>query len=59
MSAGHAHAFDLLAPISGDVEDAAPLAIQVGAEDVDRTPGRLQTSPASICVVLPDAAGKR
>ncbi len=39
MSAGHADAFDLLAPTGGDVEDAAPLAIQVGAEDVDRETG--------------------
>ena len=39
MSAGHADAFDLIAPISSDVEDATPLAIQVGAEDVDRETG--------------------
>ncbi len=39
MSAGHADALDLLAPTSGHVEDAAPLAIQVGAEDVDREAG--------------------
>jgi hypothetical protein len=39
MSAGHADAFDLLAPTGGHVEDAPPLAIQVGAEDVDREAG--------------------
>ena len=39
MSAGHADAFDLFAPTGGDVEDAAPLTIQVGAEDVDRETG--------------------
>ena len=36
MSAGHADAFDLFAATRGDVEDPAPLTIQVGAEDVDR-----------------------
>ena len=36
MLAGHADALDLLAPTSGDVEDATSLASQVGAEDVDR-----------------------
>jgi hypothetical protein len=39
MSAGHADALDLLAPTSGDVEDATSLAIQIGAEDVDREAG--------------------
>jgi hypothetical protein len=39
MSAGHAETFALLTAIRGDVDDAGPLASQVGAEDVDRETG--------------------
>jgi len=39
MSAGHAETFALLTAIRGDVDDAGPLASQVGAEDVVRETG--------------------
>jgi hypothetical protein len=39
MSADHAETFALLTAIRGDVDDAGPLASQVGAEDVDREAG--------------------
>jgi hypothetical protein len=33
MSVSHADALDLLVSTNGDIEDVAPLVIQVGAED--------------------------